>query len=170
MNSLFLITALLFNIIVYFQHTRRAILAYSGTSTLLFGLYNFAAVGITAGIICCVLLGNTVFQYSHTDTDLDRTRMKRLATAAIAAVAGTLLFANSGADALPLMAFLLVCFAETSSRTATIYLLYLLSVLIWVVFALAHNDYLYAGANTIIFLINALVCIQHFLHAKAKAL
>ncbi len=107
------------------------------------------AVSITGGLVCFIAVLNTAYQMlAHNGTDSRKT--KRLLVAALSTLAGTLLFAQSQIDYLPALAFLVACYAETCSRQRNIYKLYLLSVALWVAYAAAHGDMVYAALSTVI--------------------
>lgn len=126
------------------------------------------AVSLSGGLICFIAIGNTLYQVFAKDTDIALNRVHRISVAGLFAVIGTMWLAETGADYLPMFAFIVVCIAETCRSHVTIYKLYALSLGAWICFALLHGDYIYASVNSILFVLNMLVLNNGF-QARVRA-
>jgi len=145
----FVAIALIFSGVVAYGKSRRLILALSFMATGLFGVYNFFEVSFVGGYMSMLSIANTAYQASVSDEFLEETKNKRLILASLIGIAGSAMMINTGQDILPLLAFLLVCYADTLSSKLRILMIYLLTSYLWGSYALFYGDYWYAASNYI---------------------
>lgn len=142
---------------MYFQPCRKKTLYYSVFSSSLLGLYNVFEISLTGGLICFIAIANTIFQIYSPISPTHKNRAIRLSIAMMAALFGTAVLAQSQADYLPMMAFIIVCFAETATRQDNIYKMYVLSVFMWVMYPYIHGDMAYAALNSVLLMVNIII-------------
>ncbi len=89
----------------------------------------------------------------------------RLGAALIFALIRTMIFAKTQIDYLPMLAFVINCFAETCMNKKSIYKLYSLSLLCWIFYALSHGAIIMAVLDTFLLILNIIV-ISEVLKSK----
>jgi hypothetical protein len=141
----FVVVAFIMGMALAYGKNRRMILILSFLSTGFFALYNFMEVAFIGGYISTLSIANTAYQVS--DDRLEDTKHKRFAIASIIGILGSALMINAGQDLLPLVAFLLVCYADTLSSKLRLLCIYLFTSYLWGTYALVYGDYWYAASN-----------------------
>ena len=162
LSSVFLWLGFLFCLGVYIQPCRKTTLVFSFLSTFLLGIYNLYEVSTVGGLICFIAITNTFFQIIFPASKSQKETFYRLSVAMLIAVCGTVLMANTHADYLPMLGFVITCFAETCVRQNRIYQIYALSTFCWLAYAVMHGDLVYSAMNTILFLVNILVLFPNY--------
>lgn len=135
------------NMVLAYGKNRQMILCLSFISTASFGAYNFLEVAFIGGYMSMLSIANTAYQASVSDEFLEDTKYKRFAIASIIGICGSVLMINAGQDLLPLLAFLLVCYADTLSSKLRLLCIYLFTSYLWGFYALIYGDYWYAASN-----------------------
>lgn len=145
------------NIVLYLCPCRRTTLLYSIFSSLFFGLYALLYVSPTGGIICLVQILNTILQIYSPFNKIKNAKFIRLLIALMFALLGTIIFSKTQIDYLPMAAFIVNCFAETSMNKKSIYKLYSLSLLCWLFYALSHGAFVMAFIDLLLLSLNLIV-------------
>ena len=153
-SGILLMLGLYFSIVMYLQPCCKTTLYYSVLSSIFFGIYNIAFVSVTGGLICLIVILNTLLQIYHSSSEERSNKMFRLLIAAFLSIIGTVYLAQTNVDYLPMLAFIIVCLAETSTIQKKIYTLYALSLLVWLSYAYMHSNYMYTSVNSVLLLFN----------------
>lgn len=143
----FVILGFIMSVVLIYGKNRRLVLIFSLMSTGFFGIYNFLEVAFIGGFISMLSVANTAYQASVSDEYLEETAKKRLIIASVIGTAGSAMMIKAGQDVLPLLAFLIVCYADTLSSKLKIISIYLITSALWGTYAYVYNDYWYAAAN-----------------------
>ena len=157
-----LVLGFIVNIALYFQKSRVSTLWYSFVSSGLFGLFFLISISVSGAIVCAVAMANTAYQALQKEEMLKQTRVQRNFFAAVCAIIGTIIYQQNSADLLPMGAFIVNCIAETQASQQPIYVLYCVSLLFWIAYGVAYEDYFYVLIDIILLGVNLWVLLQYF--------
>jgi|GEM_PF-6512097 len=156
-GNLILFTGFFFTLAIYWQPCRDKTLTYSIWSSFFYAIYAFLYISPIGGIVGFITIVNTIIQLYSPRLKIKNGYILRLCISSIFAITGTIVFAQSQADYLPLMAFVINCFGEASINKKSIYKIYALSLLCWICYAFSHGAIVYGIMDIILLLVNLIV-------------